>query len=98
MADGAQAGARPAYYAASPGRWRDWWTLLHPPYTAWHLAYVVIGATLAPHVLLVPLLATLTFNDEAPQYLVAALLRPGTAALRRQSLARWQNQDALNRE
>ena len=50
---------RPAFYAAGPGRWRDWWTLLHPPYTAWHLAYVVIGATLAPHVLLVPLLATL---------------------------------------
>jgi hypothetical protein len=42
--------ARPAYYAAGPGRWRDWWTLLHPPYTAWHLAYVVIGAALAPRV------------------------------------------------
>ena len=26
----------------------DWWTLLHPPYTVWHLAYVVLGATLAP--------------------------------------------------
>jgi hypothetical protein len=51
--------ARPAYYAAGPGRWRDWWTLLHPPYTAWHLSYVVIGATLAPHVQLVPLLAAL---------------------------------------
>lgn len=50
---------RPAYYAAGPGRWRDWWTLLHPPYTAWHLSYVVIGATLAPHVKLVPLLAAL---------------------------------------
>ena len=60
MADGAQAGARPAYYAASPGGWRDWWTLLHPPYTAWHLSYVVIGACLAPHVSLAPLLATLT--------------------------------------
>ena len=42
--------ARPAFYAARPGRVRDWWTILHPPYTAWHLAYVVIGATLAPHV------------------------------------------------
>jgi hypothetical protein len=51
--------ARPAYYAAAAGGWRDWWTLLHPPYTAWHLAYVVIGATLAPHVRLTPLLATL---------------------------------------
>jgi hypothetical protein len=59
VADGAQAGARPAYYAASPGGWRDWWTLLHPPYTAWHLSYVVIGAALAPRVSLVPLLATL---------------------------------------
>jgi hypothetical protein len=49
--------ARPAYYAAGPGRWRDWWTLLHPPYTAWHLAYVVIGASLAPHVQLSTLLA-----------------------------------------
>ncbi len=50
---------RPAYLRGGPGRWRDWWTLLHPPYTAWHLAYVVIGATLAPHVKLVPLIATL---------------------------------------
>ena len=40
--------ARPAFYAARPGGWRDWWTMLHPPYTAWHLSYVVIGATLAP--------------------------------------------------
>jgi hypothetical protein len=40
---------RAAFYAADPGGWRDWWTLLHPPYTAWHLAYVVIGAALAPH-------------------------------------------------
>ena len=40
---------RPAFYAARSGGWRDWWTMLHPPYTAWHLSYVVIGATLAPH-------------------------------------------------
>jgi hypothetical protein len=39
---------RAAFYAARPGGWRDWWTLLHPPYTAWHLAYVAIGASLAP--------------------------------------------------
>jgi hypothetical protein len=50
---------RPAYYATRGGGWRDWWTLLHPPYTAWHLSYVVIGATLAPHVQLTPLLAAL---------------------------------------
>jgi hypothetical protein len=49
----------PAYYAARQGPWRDWWTLLHPPYTAWHLSYVVIGACLAPVVKLVPLLWTL---------------------------------------
>lgn len=40
---------RPAFYAARPGAWRDWWTLLHPPYTVWHLSYVAIGASLAPH-------------------------------------------------
>jgi hypothetical protein len=49
---------RPAYYAARPGAWRDWWTLLHPPYTAWHLSYVVIGASLAPQVLASYLIAT----------------------------------------
>jgi hypothetical protein len=40
--------ARPAFYALAPGRWRDYVTLLHPPYTVWHLSYVVVGATLAP--------------------------------------------------
>ena len=50
---------RPAFYAARRGGWRDWWTLLHPPYTAWILGYVVIGACLAPHVHLDRLLATL---------------------------------------
>ena len=57
MSDGPA--VRPAYYAARSGGWRDWWTLLHPPYTAWHLAYVVIGACLAPHVSLSALIATL---------------------------------------
>ena len=42
-----------------PGGWRDWWTLLHPPYTAWHLSYVVIGASLAPHVDAEPAAGTL---------------------------------------
>jgi hypothetical protein len=40
--------ARPAFYARSPGGWRDYVTLLHPPYTLWHLSYVAIGAALAP--------------------------------------------------
>lgn len=39
-----------AWYATAPGTWRDWLTILHPPYTAWHLSYVLIGAGLAPHV------------------------------------------------
>jgi hypothetical protein len=40
--------ARPAFYALRPGGWRDYVTLLHLPYTAWHLSYVAIGAALAP--------------------------------------------------
>lgn len=40
--------ARPAFYALAPGGWRDYVTLLHVPYTLWHLSYVVIGAALAP--------------------------------------------------
>ena len=39
---------RPAFYALEAGGWRDYLTLLHPPYTLWHLSYVVIGAALAP--------------------------------------------------
>ncbi len=39
---------RPAWYALKQGGWRDYVTLLHPPYTLWHLAYVGIGAGLAP--------------------------------------------------
>ena len=37
----------PAFYALRPGGWRDYLTLLHLPYTAWHLSYVVVGACLA---------------------------------------------------
>jgi hypothetical protein len=39
---------RPAWYALRTGGWRDWVTLLHPPYTLWHLSYVAVGAGLAP--------------------------------------------------
>jgi hypothetical protein len=39
---------RPAFYALRPGGWRDVVTVLHLPYTAWHLSYVAIGAALAP--------------------------------------------------
>ena len=44
----AQPEARPAFYALDLGAWRDYVTLLHPPYTLWHLSYVVLGAALAP--------------------------------------------------
>jgi hypothetical protein len=40
----------PAFYALRPGLWRDYVTLLHPPYTLWHLSYVVLGAALSPTV------------------------------------------------
>ncbi len=39
---------RPAFYALAPGGWRDYWTLLHPPYTVWLMAYVAFGASVAP--------------------------------------------------
>jgi hypothetical protein len=45
---GPEAVTRPAFYALEAGGWRDYVTLLHPPYTAWHLSYVAIGAALAP--------------------------------------------------
>jgi hypothetical protein len=45
---GTQESVRPAFYALRRGGWRDYVTLLHPPYTAWHLSYVAVGAALAP--------------------------------------------------
>lgn len=41
---------RPAFYAVGHGTGGpgDWMTLLHPPYTLWHLSYVAIGAGLVP--------------------------------------------------
>jgi hypothetical protein len=41
---------RPAFYARRGGGWADVVSLLHPPYTAWHLSYVALGAVAAPHV------------------------------------------------
>jgi hypothetical protein len=61
---------RPAFYALSSGGWRDYWSLLHPPYTLWHLSYVAIGAGLAPEVHVGWLLETL----------LAFLLAMGVAA------------------
>ncbi len=40
---------RPAFYAVGRGRMGDALTLLHPPYTLWHLSYFALGAAVAPH-------------------------------------------------
>ncbi|MGA7703368.1 MAG: hypothetical protein WB998_00565 [Solirubrobacteraceae bacterium] len=61
---------RPAFYALRPGGWRDFLTLLHPPYTAWHLSYVAIGAAAAPHL----------YGYRLAWTLVAFLLAVGVAA------------------
>lgn len=39
---------RPAFYALRSGGLRDLVTILHPPYTAWNLSYVALGAAAAP--------------------------------------------------
>ncbi len=51
--------SRPAFYALERGGWRDYVTLLHLPYTAWHLSYVAIGCALAPVLYVDRLLAAL---------------------------------------
>ncbi len=43
---------RPAFYSLGRGRRGDLLTLLHPPYTAWHLSYFALGAAVAPHLYL----------------------------------------------
>ena len=50
---------RPAFYALPEGAWRDYVTLLHIPYTLWHLSYVVLGASIAPALYLDRLAGTL---------------------------------------
>ena len=47
--EGAASEARPAFYALRPGGWRDLVTVLHPPYTLWHISNVAIGAAAAAH-------------------------------------------------
>lgn len=63
-------GEQPAFYARRGGRLADCWTLLHPPYTAWHLGYAALGAAFVPHLSWTPLLLTL----------LAFLLAVGVAA------------------
>jgi hypothetical protein len=62
--------ARPAFYALERGGWRDYVTLLHLPYTAWHLSYVAIGSALAPTL----------FADRLAAALAAFFLALGVAA------------------
>lgn len=50
-----EAPVRPAWYTPSRG---NWGRVLHLPYTAWHLSYLLIGAGLAPHLYLSRLVAT----------------------------------------
>src|SRR5437588_791203 len=81
---------RPAFYALRSGGWRDLVTLLHPPYTAWHLSYVALGAAAAPHVHAVRLCAALGAFLLAVGVSAHALDelngRPLKTALRRRSL------------
>lgn len=44
----AEPAVRPAFYALRAGGWRDYLTLLHVPYTVWHLSYVALGWAAAP--------------------------------------------------
>ena len=50
---------RPAFYARTGSRSSDLISLLHIPYTLWHLSYVAIGAALAPSLDWVVLTGTL---------------------------------------
>src|SRR5436309_15489027 len=61
---------RPAFYALRAGSWRDLVTILHPPYTAWHLSYVAIGAATAPKL----------YGDRLAAALGAFLLAVGVSA------------------
>src|SRR2546423_1300918 len=74
---------RPAFYALAPGGWRDYWSLLHPPYTVWHLSYVVLGAAIAPHLHIRWLVETVAafFLAMAGGLAVAAVLMAGAGTV-----------------
>src|SRR3954447_8766908 len=61
---------RPAFYALRPGGWRDLLTLLHLPYTAWHLSYVGFGAAAASEI----------HGNRLPATLLAFFLGVGVSA------------------
>lgn len=81
---------RPAFYALQSGGWRDLVTLLHPPYTAWHLSYVALGAAAAPTLYANRLMAALAAFFLAVGVSAHALDeldgRPLKTALKRRSL------------
>ncbi len=79
-------GERPAFYALARGGWRDLVTLLHPPYTAWHLSYVALGAAAAPHL----------HADRLGAALVAFALAVGVSAHALDELRGRPLQTALN--
>ncbi len=49
----------PAFYTLRGGGWRDLVNVIHPPYTAWHLANVGLGAAAASEIHADRLIATL---------------------------------------
>lgn len=61
---------RPAFYALAAGGWRDYVTLLHLPYTTWHLSYAALGACVASEF----------HTDRLVQVLAAFALGLGVAA------------------
>lgn len=61
---------KPAWYVYGGGLVGDFLALTHPPYTAWHLSYVVMGISLAPKV----------FLDRSVAVLAAFLLGLGLGA------------------
>src|SRR3954447_5130435 len=61
---------RPAFYALRAGGWRDLLTLLHPPYTLWHLSYVALAAAAAPSL----------YGDRLAATLLAFFLAVGVSA------------------
>ena len=82
-------GSRPAFYARTGSQSGDLVTLLHLPYTMWHLSYVAIGAAMAPRIDALRLAGTLlafTFGlgigahalDELHDRPLSTRLSPGT--------------------
>jgi hypothetical protein len=59
-----------AFYSLRSGGWRDYVTVLHLPYTAWHLSYVCFGWAASPRV----------FVDRLVLLLIAFFLAVGVGA------------------